>query len=353
MRRFVDNDNGKPDRGRHRRRQRRAQLPGFYIGLTSKLLGTPVNILLVVDREAPFEAYAPLRVDALIGGGFSRSPRSDATRGLGERGILGMDFPVAPTPAEMFGVTLAWLRITPRSPDAQWTPSLSGVYLNTVWAHAAETMTRELVGASTGEPLLTLTLARPPVLRNTLELRVREPLGDEERTALLADDPAAVKSAVEDLPGDWVLWRQVPDIADCAPTDRAYMLDEASGTITFGDGRHGMIPPIGADAIVAFTYLRADAGVGDDVPANQVAARSELNLVSAVEGVEEVRAADDAAGGVPTDTPDRVLRFAPDRLRHRERAVSAADFENLALDWLVDAVQARCFVRGASCGWSW
>jgi hypothetical protein len=323
----------------------RAQLPSFYLGFTSRLLGTPVNVMLAVDREKPFDAHAPLQVDALIGSQFEPVAAADGTRGLGESGILSMDFPVEPTQTGLFGSTLAWLRITPRNPDAEWTPSLSGVYLNAVWAHAAETMTRELVGASTGEPGLTVALARPPVLAGTLELRVREPLGDEERTALLDVDPAAVKSAVENLDGDWVLWRQVPDTADCGPAERVYSLDEATGTIVFGDGHAGMIPPIGADAVVAFTYLRADAGVGDAVPANQLTARSELNLVSGLEGVEEVRAADNAAGGVPTDTSDRVLRFAPDRLRHRERAVSARDFESLALDWSPDAVQACCITR--------
>jgi len=93
-------------------------------------------------------------------------------------------------------------------------------------ASATETMTRELVGSSAGEPNLTLILGRPPLLHDTLELRVREPLGQEARDALLAEDKNLVKSSEPDLPGDWVLWKQVIDPADEDPGARVYALDD-------------------------------------------------------------------------------------------------------------------------------
>jgi hypothetical protein len=161
-----------------------------------------------------------------------------------------------------------------------------------VWATAAETVTRELVGSSQGEPKLTLYLARPPVLQDTLELRVNEPLGEEEHAALNAQEKDQVLSAVENLPGDWVLWKRVIDPDDEPPTARVYALDEAAGEIRFGDGRHGKIPPIGRDSIVAFSYRRTEPGAPDStvVPANTINARTALNLVSPVDGVEAVAA---------------------------------------------------------------
>lgn len=325
----------------------RARRLALYLGLSSRLLGAPVNILFAVSREGDYDGMAPLRIDALIGNRFVPIVATDDTRALGEAGLVRMDFAVEPTRAELFGQPpLTWLRVTPTIADDDWKPSLSGVYLNAVWARAAETMTRELVGASSGEPNLTLSLARPPVLQNTLELRVREPLGEEERRALLDQDPDVVKYGIVDLPGDWVRWRQVADVADSAPADRVYALDEATGTIRFGDGRSGMIPPTGPDAVVAFSYERADAGKNGFVPANHVDSRSELNLVTAIEGVESVRAADSSAGGVSTEPPERVLQFAPARLRHRGRAVSAADFESLVRERSDQVVQARSTAQG-------
>ena len=317
----------------------------LFLGLDSKLLGTPVTVLFAVAREQFYDGNAPLRVDALIGDRFVPLTATDQSRALGETGLVAMAFPVEPTKAELFGQTLAWLRLTPGGDADRWTPELSGVYLNAVWARAAETMTRELVGGSTGEPNLTLVLARPPLLLDTLELRVREPLGEEERTTLTQRNPAAVKRNVEALPGDWVLWKQVADTLDRRPTERVYMLDEATGTIRFGDGRHGMIPPTGPDAIVAFGYERASAGKDGGVPGNLIRSRSPLSLISSVETVETVRATDQSAGGVRAESAERVLEFGFARLRHRGRAVTAEDFESLVRGRSADVVQARCFVR--------
>jgi len=192
-----------------------------------------------------------------------------------------------------------------------------------------------------------LRLARPPVLSNTLELRVREPLGEEERDELVKSDPNLVLTNPDGLAGDWVLWKQVIDPDDLGPAERVYALDEAIGEIRFGDGIHGRIPPIGRDAIVAFHYSRTEVGSGTSstVPGNLITARTPLNLVSPVESVEAVFAADQSAGGAPPESDERVLRFGFARLRHRGRAVTANDIEDLALESSPDIAQARAVVK--------
>ncbi len=320
----------------------------IYLGFDAPLLGEPVNLLLLVE-ERPHDEFAPMSVEALVGDRFVPLVVNDATRALGESGILSLAFPVAPTPRELFGQTLSWLRLAPAAgvPSANWKPKLLGAYLNGVWASAAETLTRELIGSSQGEPDLALYLARPPVLGGTLELRVKEPLGEEEREALNAERAGKVLSALENHPGDWVLWQQVIDPGDEAPAARVYALDEATGEIRFGDGRHGRIPPAGRDSILALSYRRTAPGPADSaiVPGNAIAARTSLNLVSPIDGVEAVFAADQAAGGAPAEDAGLVLRFGAARLRHRERALTARDVEDLVLERSPDIAQARCFPR--------
>lgn len=317
----------------------------IYLGFTSKLLGAPVQVLFVVAKEGAYDAIAPLKVDALIGDRFTPIVADDHTRALGETGLLQMVFDVAPLQAELFGQPLSWLRIAPNTDSADWNPSIAGIYLNGVWCQSAETMTRELLGSSGGQPGLTVTVARPPLLQDSLQLRVREPLGEEERTALLDEDPNSVVYDLPDLPGDWVLWNKVADPTDWGPNDRVYGLDEPTGTVAFGDGLHGMIPPAGTDCIVAFSYRRTDPTSDGVVAANLVTARSELNLVTPVDSVESVVAADQSAGGLAPESPERVLEFAPAKLRNRGRAVSLQDFEDLALENGDKVVQARCFAR--------
>jgi hypothetical protein len=319
----------------------------LYIGLAATLSEAPVNVLLLVN-EQPHTKYAPMLIEALSADRFVPIVADDATRALGESGVLSMTFAVQPTRSELFGKkNLTWLRLIPKEADEDWLPTLRGAYLNAAWASAKETLTRELLGSSDGAPNLTVTLARPPALRHTLELRVREPLGDEERIELLRQDPNSVLSAVDGLDGDWVLWKQVIDPDDEPDTERVYALDETKGEIRFGDGQHGRIPPVGRDSIVAFTYARTepDPTGGDRVPGNTIESRTPLNLVSPVETVESVTAADQAAGGAPPESDDRVLRYGYARVRHRDRAVTAQDLEDLALESSPDIVQARAFVR--------
>lgn len=320
----------------------------LYLGFDGELAGQPVNLLFVVDREQPHDAFAPLVVEALNGDRFVPVVAEDGTRALGETGMLSMSLSVAPVSTSLFGRSLSWLRLTPREAAGDWNPSLRGVYVNAAWAHAAETMTRERLGSSTGAPGQQLQLARPPLLQDSLELRVREPLSGEEREALLRADPDSVRSDVaEDLRGHWVLWRQVADPTDSGPGERVYALDEATGIVLFGDGLHGAIPPPGRDAVVAFSYRRTEAQDGPGpLPANMVAPRTELSLVSPVQGVEKAVAADQSAGGAAPEDAQRVLRFAPARLRHRGRALTLRDFEELALQTTPAIAQARAFADG-------
>lgn len=321
----------------------------LFIGLDATLSGAPINVLAIVEEERPHGKFTPLKIEAFTVGSFVPIVTDDRTRALGESGILSMTFVTAPTRRELFGKALTWLQFTPRvgTDSTKWIPSLRGAYLNAVWASATETLTRELVGSSDGAPNLTVRLARPPVLRGTLELRVREPLGEEEREALRRDDKRRVLRDPDGLIGDWVLWTQVVDPGDEPATERVYVFDEATGEIRFGDGQHGMIPPIGRDSIVAFRYQRTEPPKpgSETVPGNLIAPRTALNLVSPVEGVEAVTAADQAAGGAPPEPDERVLRFGFPRLRHRHRAVTPQDLEDLALESSPDIVQARCFLR--------
>ncbi|QDT98543.1 baseplate J/gp47 family protein [Gimesia aquarii] len=323
----------------------------IFIGVEGQLRGDLVNMFMLADQQSN-SAFVPLTINALVDNHFIWIAAKDDTRGLSESGLISMSFPVSPTEDELFGLKRKWLQLKPSKYDQMkdWRPKLCGAYLNSVWASARETLTRELLGSSTGEPNLTVTLARPPVLRNTLELRVRENLTEEDRKELLELGTGQVLSNVEDLPGDWVLWRRVVDPLDESAGDRVYALDENTGRIRFGDGLHGLIPPIGRDNILAFRYQRTEPNQPDEIdsPGNQVKARSELNLDSPIPSVEKVIAADDAAGGAPSESDERVMQFGLSRLRHRQRAVTLRDLKEIALQSSPEIVQAHAFQRRSS-----
>ena len=89
-----------------------AQGRALYLGFDAPLLGEPINVLLLVE-ERPHDQFAPMTVEALIADRFVPIAVNDATRALGESGILTLAFPIQPTPRELFGQTLSWLRLSP------------------------------------------------------------------------------------------------------------------------------------------------------------------------------------------------------------------------------------------------
>jgi hypothetical protein len=315
----------------------------IYLAFDKQIKGSPIRILFLLE-DLDHDKAMPLIVEALRNNRFEPVIAQDDTRALGESGLLTLMLDEPPSQVELFGITGYWLRLRPATSAAaaQWQPHIRGAYVNAVWAYAAETQEKEILGSSDGSPSQQVVLTRSPVLRDSLQLRIREPLGDEELQQLMQIQDA-VKNNEPDLPDSWVLWKEVPDPGNAGPNDRVYALDPASGEIRFGDGIHGAIPPIGRDAIVAFEYRH-----GGEAAANRVPPFAQLSLVSPIAGVEAAFTPDRAAGGSDAEDIVMVKRFAAARLRHRERAVTLRDLEDLALHLSSDIAQARAFAEAGT-----
>jgi hypothetical protein len=312
----------------------------LFLGSDVPLENASIRIFWEVDEQSQ---DAALQVDVLNKGSFQKVLVKDDTGGLTEPGLLTLAFDQPPSLSELFGQSLYWLRLS--SGSASWMPVIRGIFLNAAWAQAAETQDMEILGSSDGSPGQTVSVARTPVLEGSLELRVSEPLTEDQVEELRKTDASVVVDGVANAPGYWVRWTAVTDPADGAAGDRVYALDEASGEIRFGDGLHGAIPPRGRDNIAALVYRK-----GGGAAANAIPAASPLQLVSPLPGVEAVVAANDSAGGADPATPAESLRHAPARLWGRDRVVTARDVEGLALASSPDIVQARCVTARSGAG---
>ena len=240
--------------------------------------------------------------------------------------------------ASLFGQSLFWLRLRPKaiSADAIWSPKLRGLYLNAAWGMAAETQRSELLGSSDASPDQLTRLSHAPVLRDSLELRIRENLSAEDVVALGQGEDAAamVRAEVDGRPGPWVLWRNL-DPATTGPLDRVFGLDASSGEIRFGDGLRGRIPPAGRDTILAVSYQ-----TGGTSTANLVPAWGQISLISPIPGVETTFAPEPAAGGCDPEPPAATLHAAPFEIAMRDRAITLRDYEHLSMQSSSDIGQA-------------
>ena len=259
---------------------------------------------------------------------------------------------VPPAQARLFGLDRHWIRLSQDGgigPE-RWSPEVHGLYPNAIPADQAKTVRQEILGSSLGQPGTVVVLSETPVLPDSVELRVREELAEEEEQALADEyrrlraergdegsDPEVTATLDElNVPGTWVLWRRVDSFVDRDGDARVYLLDPQSGRITFGDGKKGKIPPAGPDAIRAFRYQSSLGELGN------LEAWSEMGLKTPFEGVDAVVLPVPSAGGLDAPGPEVAIDVASNRLRHADRALTPADVEAIAVDSSPTIVRARC-----------
>ncbi len=218
---------------------------------------------------------------------------------------------------------LFWIRVSlPRGTTYQPAPRLRGLVPNTVVAQQAVSVRDEILGSSNGNPGQVFTTFRTPILPGQ-RVEVRE--------------HGATATTMADVGREeWVAWQEVADFHGSTPMDRHYLVDRHTGQIRFGNGRAGMIPPIGTRNVRIAWYHTGGGSAGN------VAARTVKTLVTGGRYIEKVTNFVAASGGADAETPDLLIERAPKALRHRHRAVTVEDYEDLAKLASPEVARALC-----------
>lgn len=303
------------------------------IGLSKPVRGDPVS--LYVDA-VPGGGGGLLMAEVLRDGRFERVPVMDETRGLSEPGMILLALQTPPDPAELFGTAAHWLRLRPTGAANSWLPRIRAIHLNAAYADSVETRELEILGHSSGIPDQFFHLAGPPVDAGSLELRIAESLGEEDRLSGGLD----VVEVAGSKPGCWVRWAAVEDFSTANGRTRSFLLDPQTGLVRFGDGRRGAIPPLGAE-LLAVNYRSVSGEAG-----NLVAPGAALQIISPVASVERVTALDAAAGGSDAETIEQARRRGTAKLRHGNRVITLADLEDFVRACSPAVAQARAANRG-------
>jgi hypothetical protein len=205
-------------------------------------------------------------------------------------------------------------------------PVFEGVYLNTAWGVQSETVRDEIVGSSAGIADQQYTLTKFPVVAEEVWVDELATLTESERKTLAELTPEDVREVRDDagnLTRFYIRWDAAEDLAEASASDRVYAIDRTFGQVQFGDGEHGTVPPIGKDNIIA-TY-RAGGGSRGNVAAGLI-----KTLRSTIPFVDKVLNPAAAGGGSDTELVEDAVVRGPRAIKHRGRAVTAEDFEQLA-----------------------
>jgi predicted phage baseplate assembly protein len=275
--------------------------------------------------------------------GWRTLAAADETGGLSGGGLVRFVGPDDLVARSCFGRDGWWIRGRWERGHFPYPPRLRRVTPNTTWAAHAVTV-EENLGSANGEPGQRFVAAQTPVLPGQrLVVREPEPPSPAEAAALrAAEGPDAVTPAADGFgrPEETLVrWQAVPDFTGSGPLDRHYTADPLTGEFRFGDGEAGRLPPRG-DGNISVTYLTG-GGAGGNRPAGTI-----TRLQSAVPYVDGVTNHEDAQGGTPVEPEARLRERGPKALRHRGRAVTAQDIEDLAVESTAEVVRARAIPPG-------
>ncbi|MCA2507761.1 MAG: putative baseplate assembly protein [Microcystis sp. M54BS1] len=230
-----------------------------------------------------------------------------------------------------------WLRVQWETGDYLIEPRIINLALNTTFASQTITIVKEILGSSNGSENQIFQTTRFPVLQNP-QLEVREPEKPSELELERLKLPGN-SNPITPIPNSrevWVQWQQVPDFYGSTSRDRHYVLDQLTGKIRFGNGRNGLIPPLGTGNLRIARY-QTGGGKAGNKPVDSI-----VQLKTTVPYIEKVTNLQAAVGGAEAETLESLRDRLPETIRHRDRAVTLEDYEDLAKLASPEVARAKC-----------
>jgi predicted phage baseplate assembly protein len=263
---------------------------------------------------------------------------TDTTGGLNTSGQVILHIPYTSTMREVNGQYACWLRCRAVKPGTGQRPYTSSPKVKsiipesvggTVLASHAFRVTSEVLGRSDGTPGQKFLLQNVPILSREL------------------GETIEVEAETE---GEYEPWLEVSNFSNSGSDDCHFTCDSVSGEIQFGpsirqpsgeERQCGKVPPVGRQ--IRFTSYRCGGGVVGNVGEGTITVvKSSIPYVASVANFKA------AKGGTDPETMGSAKLRAPQVLRARTRAVTAEDFEYLALEASSLVARARCISSGAT-----
>ena len=206
-------------------------------------------------------------------------------------------------------------------------------------ASQSVTIRDEILGSSDGSESQKFKTRRAPVLSGQkLEVRESEPPSSGEKVVIKKEEgnDAVSTTDKEGSKETWVRWHETPDFYGSCPRDRHYVLNHLTGEILFGDGINGLIPPVG-NGNLRISLYKSGGGVSGNKAENTI-----IQLKTTVPYVEKVTNTEAAAGGADAESFESLIDRAPRTIRHRSRAVTLEDYEDMAMLASAKVARAKC-----------
>ncbi|MDR2570487.1 MAG: hypothetical protein LBD23_09345 [Oscillospiraceae bacterium] len=311
-----------------------------YLAFDKPPSGLPVSIYIELEgtgRRSRTLSFEYLIKDASGELLFRPCKAIDGTDGLRDSGIISIFVPSDIVETSIFSTPAYWLRIV--DADLRYQTGENVTVLSRVVINAVEIIQKQTVPTQYYDTEL-FDSGKKIMLpnRSVLDCKVFVNELGELDPSQAAEIPETIFEYDEDggYRRAWIKWEVLPSLAGAGPKDRVVSLESATGVISFGDGVEGRVPP-GGTRNIRVDYSFGGGSLGN-IPAGRIS-----GLVSGIDTVVSVTNFTSTGGGNDSENISTIERIGPARLRHRGRAVTLDDFENLVLEEFPEIESAKAF----------
>lgn len=322
---------------------------GVYFAFDLPPAGYPVNFYFKTEGQSKLKqvlSFEYIAKDIKGEGVWYELKVNDRTDGLKEDGIISVYAPSDFIKNKIFGQEAHWLRIVDKnlrfSESTDSCPVVEKIIPNVVEIVQKQTVVKEMFQAAIFESGKEITLANHPVLECQLWVNEIKDISKAEMSLLAEKNPDSLDIQYNSsgyISGFWVKWERCGSLINSLEDSRHYMLNSHTGQITFGDGKRGKVPSVGENPNIRVDYSFGGGRRGN-LPEDSI-----KGLLMGLPYVDRVRNIEMTCGGSDKHDLKTLEYVGPLKLRHRERAVTATDYESIVMEHFPEIRDVKCIAN--------
>ena len=311
-----------------------------YFGFTAPPDNGPMRIFWDLEED-PLSAHPKLKWRYLTDGGWKPMNIADETESFTKLGLTVFLDNHGFVKKKLFGEELYWVAVSDTE-NAYRTkrcglPTVNAIYFNSVKAVNIDSHREEYFAMNVYTEDAEFDLSEGNILDFELYVNEFAYITGSEAQLLEKEDRIIRVAGNGGMDTEiWVKWREVNSFAMENNTSRCYIIDRSRGSILFGNGRKGRIPPVSDVNNIRVIYTtgggeRTNADVGGIVSLER-----SYGFVSGVTNHKRFY------GGCDTETVTQAMKRSAVMIRTQGKAITARDFETLTFNASRSIKKLRC-----------
>ena len=310
----------------------------LYLGFTQEFERWPIRILFQIAGGRQSDKL--LHYEYFSRSGWQPLNLIDGTDGFERTGIVTLlgnsDF----MDTKLWGRQRFWIRIRNQKGEDEDTlhTVIRSIWMNATEITAEETKEAEVFSIEANEKNAKFMLSSGHITRAEVWVKEQRIYSEEELTRLREQIEIRTEKSQDGTAGHvWIRWEEQENFAASNAEDRHYILDRDQGSLSFSDGVHGRIPDACDGNSIRVEYRSGGGKRGNAAAGAITRFRETYGFVNQVMNPLPL------SGGTDQETVEMAIVRQGRALRHRRRAVTAGDYEALALESSGSILRAKCF----------